>query len=67
LIRMFEQRINISRMLAEQEREQGRDKRAELYESRARESQRHAQALRDLHQGRQVVLDELGEASEVAT
>lgn len=57
-IRMFEQRVNISRMLAEQEHGRGRQKRAQLYESRAGESQRHAQALRELHQRRRLVLDD---------
>lgn len=57
-IRTVEQRANISRMLAEQEHARGRQKRAQLYESRAGESQRHAQALRELHQRRRLVLDE---------
>lgn len=57
-IRTVEQRANISRMLAEQEHARGRKKRAQLYESRAGESQRHAQALRELHQRRRLVLDE---------
>jgi two-component system chemotaxis response regulator CheB len=56
-IRMFEQRVNISRMLAEQELAQGRAQRAKLYETRACESHRHAQTLRELHQ-RRAALDE---------
>jgi hypothetical protein len=36
-------------------------KRARLYESRASESQRHAQTLRELHQRRRLVLDESAE------
>ncbi len=48
-IRMFEQRVNISRMLAEQERSHGRQRRAELYDARADESMAHAQRLRELH------------------
>jgi two-component system, chemotaxis family, protein-glutamate methylesterase/glutaminase len=48
-IRMFEQRVNISRMLAEQERSHGRHRRAELYDARADESMAHAQRLRELH------------------
>ena len=57
-IRMFEQRVNISRMLARAGTRRGRHKRAQLYESRASESQRHAQALRELHQRRRLVLDQ---------
>jgi two-component system chemotaxis response regulator CheB len=60
-IRMFEQRVNISRMLGEQETTRGRAQRAQLYESRARESQRYAQTLRELHQRRRLVLDESDE------
>ena len=60
-IRMFEQRVNISRMLGEQEHMRGRAQRAQLYESRARESQRYAQTLRELHQRRRLVLDESDE------
>jgi hypothetical protein len=55
---MFEQRVNISRMLAEQERSRGRQQRAKLYDSRADESLAHAQRLRELHLNRAVVLDE---------
>lgn len=51
-IRMFEQRVNITRMMAERERTQGRDARASLYESRANESLQHAQRLRELHRRR---------------
>jgi two-component system, chemotaxis family, protein-glutamate methylesterase/glutaminase len=51
-IRMFEQRVNITRMMAEQERAQGRAARATLYESRANESFQHAQRLRELHRRR---------------
>jgi two-component system chemotaxis response regulator CheB len=51
-IRMFEQRFNITRMMADQERRQGRAQRAELYESRAQESRAHAQRLRELHRVR---------------
>jgi two-component system chemotaxis response regulator CheB len=60
-IRMFEQRVNISRMLGEQEHARGQSQRAQLYESRASESQRHAQTLRELHQRRRLVLDESDE------
>jgi two-component system, chemotaxis family, protein-glutamate methylesterase/glutaminase len=60
-IRMFEQRVNISRMLGDQEHARGRPQRAQLYDSRARESQRHAQTLRELHQRRRLVLDESDE------
>jgi two-component system, chemotaxis family, protein-glutamate methylesterase/glutaminase len=60
-IRMFEQRVNISRMLGEQEHAQGRTQRAQLYESRASESQRYAQTLRGLHERRRLVLDESDE------
>jgi two-component system chemotaxis response regulator CheB len=60
-IRMFEQRVNISRMLGEQEHARGRPQRAQLYDSRASESQRHAQTLRELHQRRRLVLDESDE------
>ncbi len=48
-IRMFEQRVNITRMMAQRERASGREKRAELFDSRANESQAHAQRLRELH------------------
>jgi two-component system chemotaxis response regulator CheB len=48
-IRLFEQRVNISHMLAEQERAQGRTARAKLYDVRARESHEHAANLRQLH------------------
>jgi hypothetical protein len=51
-IRMFEQRVNITRMMAEKERAGGRDKRADLFDARARESQAHAQRLRELHRVR---------------
>jgi two-component system chemotaxis response regulator CheB len=51
-IRLFEQRVNISRMLANQERQQGRPQRAQLYDTRAHESQEHAANLRELHQWR---------------
>ena len=51
-IRMFEQRVNITRMMAERERASGRDKRADLFDARARESQAHAQRLRELHRVR---------------
>lgn len=57
-IRMFEQRVNISRMLAEQERTRGREKRVQLYDVRAAESRRYARILRELHQERHLVLDE---------
>jgi two-component system, chemotaxis family, protein-glutamate methylesterase/glutaminase len=60
-IRMFEQRVNLSRMLAEQERSQGRQKRADLYDSRADESLAHAQRLRELHLRGAAVLDEHAE------
>jgi two-component system chemotaxis response regulator CheB len=50
-IRMFEQRANISRMMAERERTHGRDRRADLHESRARESHRYAQTLCELLAG----------------
>jgi hypothetical protein len=53
-VRMFEQRVNISRMMAEQERSHGRDSRAALYDSRAKESHAHAQRLRELHRRRQI-------------
>jgi two-component system, chemotaxis family, protein-glutamate methylesterase/glutaminase len=58
-IRMFEQRVNISRMLAQQERSQGREKRAQLYDARAEESHDHAQRLRELHLNGRAMLDEL--------
>jgi two-component system, chemotaxis family, protein-glutamate methylesterase/glutaminase len=48
-IRLFEQRVNLSRMLGEQERRQGRAARAGIYEGRAQEAHEHAQRLRDLH------------------
>jgi two-component system chemotaxis response regulator CheB len=51
-VRMFEQRVNITRMMAERERAQGRDKRAALYEERAQESREHAERLRELHRRR---------------
>jgi two-component system, chemotaxis family, protein-glutamate methylesterase/glutaminase len=51
-IRMFEQRVNITRMMAEKERASGRDKRADLFDARAHESQAHAQRLRELHRVR---------------
>lgn len=57
-IRMFEQRANISRMLAEQERTHGRERRVNHYEGRAREAHRHATALRELHQHRRFTLDD---------
>jgi two-component system, chemotaxis family, protein-glutamate methylesterase/glutaminase len=59
-IRMFEQRVNISRMLAEQERARGRAQRADLYDGRAAESRRHAQMLRALHEQRHTLLDDVG-------
>jgi two-component system chemotaxis response regulator CheB len=61
-IRLFEQRVNISRMLAEQERSlgQGHEARAELYDARARESREHAGNLRQLH----MVRGALGPAAE---
>ena len=40
-------------MLSEQERSQGRDRRAQIYDARARESQQHAQILRELQVRRQ--------------
>jgi hypothetical protein len=48
-------------MLGEQEHARGRAQRAQLYESRAIESQGHAQTLRELHQRRRLVLDESDE------
>lgn len=57
-IRMFEQRVNIARMLAEQERGQNRDKRAGMYDERAAEARSYAQTLRDLHERRRFLLDE---------
>ena len=51
-IRMFEQRVNITSMMAEKERASGRDKRADLFDARAGESQAHAQRLRELHRVR---------------
>jgi two-component system chemotaxis response regulator CheB len=60
-IRMFEQRVNISRMLAEQERARGRAQRADLYDGRAADSRRHAQTLRALHEQRHPLLDDSDE------
>jgi two-component system chemotaxis response regulator CheB len=60
-IRMFEQRVNIARMLAEQERTRGREKGARLYETRAEEARNHAQTLRELHERRHFLLDDTEE------
>jgi two-component system, chemotaxis family, protein-glutamate methylesterase/glutaminase len=47
-IRQFEQRAHITHMMSVRESEQGRAKRASLYESRAEESRLHARRLREL-------------------
>jgi two-component system, chemotaxis family, protein-glutamate methylesterase/glutaminase len=62
-IRLFEQRIHISRMLGVQERERGRPRRAELYEERARESHEHARKLRELHGVRRTFADAVDDAA----
>lgn len=55
-IRLFEQRANISHMLGERERTQGREGRAQLQDARSEESRRHAQKLRELHAQRQTAM-----------
>jgi two-component system chemotaxis response regulator CheB len=47
-IRLFEQRANIARMMADQERARGNERRAGTFIERAAEAQRHAQKLREL-------------------
>jgi two-component system, chemotaxis family, protein-glutamate methylesterase/glutaminase len=55
-IRLFEQRVNIARMMGDEERQRGRQQRADLYDSRADESHRYAQTLRELQNLRQPLL-----------
>jgi two-component system chemotaxis response regulator CheB len=57
-IRLFEQRVNISRMMSDQERTQGREKSAQLYASRAGESHQHAQKLREFNAHRRTIAGE---------
>lgn len=47
-IRLFQQRAKLCRSLARREREAGRNKTASTYEQRARDSDNHAQVLRNL-------------------
>lgn len=54
-IRLFEQRANISHMMSERELNQGREKRAAMHSSHAKEARGHAQTLRDLHATRDTV------------
>lgn len=65
-IRLFEQRVNIARMLSEQERSEGRKQRAALYDTRAQESQQHANTLRELHRLRLSMADEAEENPRAA-
>lgn len=55
-IRLFEQRANISHMLGERERTQGREGRAQLQDERAKDSRDHAQKLRELHAQRHTAM-----------
>jgi two-component system chemotaxis response regulator CheB len=47
-VRLFQQRANLCRSLAQREQEAGRDRSASSYEERARDSDNHAHVLRNL-------------------
>ena len=56
-IRLFEQRVHLSRMMSEEERVRGRTRNALLHEARADEAERHARTLRELHSQRRLMLE----------
>jgi two-component system chemotaxis response regulator CheB len=62
-IRLFEQRANLTRRIAEQERGQGQGHRFQHYTERADEAEEHAMTLRRLHAGYRNDLPEADDAA----
>jgi two-component system, chemotaxis family, protein-glutamate methylesterase/glutaminase len=62
-IRLFEQRANLARRMADQERGRGQTRRFDHYLDRAREAEEHAVALRGLQAGYR---DDVPDAQEIA-